>query len=266
MRFDVLTLFPELFTGFVNESIVKRAIERGLIEIHLWNFREWSKDKHQKVDDRPYGGGSGMVIKPEPVFDAVADIQAKAATPGRLVLLTPQGRPFTQEWARELAQERRLLLLCGRYEGFDERVRLGLNPTELSVGDYVTCGGEAPAMIVMEAVMRLIPGVLGDEYSPVEESFGLWGLLEYPQYTRPRVYRGMAVPEVLLSGDHAAIERWRREQAVWRTLQRRPDLIERLLADPECPQELRRLIERVKREQSRRQKESGHDTAGNTGR
>ena len=249
MRIDVLTLFPEIFSGFVRESILKLAIERGLIELRLWNIRDWSREKHQKIDDRPYGGGPGMVIKPEPVFEAVEAIQGMASPPARLLLLTPQGRPFTQEWAEELAQEPRLLLLCGRYEGFDERIRLGLQPEELSVGDYVTCGGEAPAMIVIEAVMRLVPGVLGDEHSPDEESFGRWGLLEYPHYTRPRVYRGMAVPEVLLSGDHAAIARWRLEQAVRRTLQRRPDLIDRLLQRPDCPQEIRNTVLRLRAEQ-----------------
>ncbi len=269
MRIDVLTLFPEIFTGFLNESILKLAIQRGLIELNVWNFRDWSRDKHHKVDDRPYGGGPGMVIKPEPVFEAVEAVQAMAEPPGRLLLLTPQGRPFTQEWAEELAREPRLLLLCGRYEGFDERIRIGLRPEELSIGDYVTCGGEAPAMVVIEAVMRLIPGALGDEYSPAEESFGRWGLLEYPHYTRPRVYRGMAVPEVLLSGDHAAIARWRLEQAVRRTMERRPDLIEKALRRPDCPPAVRQMIRQLQREHQQltrndaATKEAGDDSEGN---
>ncbi len=267
MRIDVLTLFPEIFSGFLSESILKLAIQRGLIELNVWNIRDWSQDKHGKVDDRPYGGGPGMVIKPQPVFDAVEAVQAMARPPGRLILLTPQGRPFTQEWAEALAQEQRLVLLCGRYEGFDERIRIGLQPEELSVGDYVTCGGEAPAMVVIESVMRLIPGVLGDAYSPAEESFGRWGLLEYPHYTRPRVYRGMAVPDVLLSGDHAAIARWRLEQAVRRTMQRRPDLIEKAIQRPDCPPEVREVITRLRAQRPDQErsatKETVDDSEGN---
>jgi tRNA (guanine37-N1)-methyltransferase len=242
MRIDVLTLFPEIFSGFRSESILKRAIDRGVIEFYVWNFRDWSTDKHRKVDDRPYGGGPGMVIRPEPVFAAVEAVQRLAEPPGKLILLSPRGRRFSQQWAAELAREPRLILLCGRYEGFDERIRLGLKPEELSIGDYVTCGGEVPAMVVIETLVRLVPGALGDVDSPREESFSDWGLLEYPQYTRPREYRGMRVPEVLLSGDHAAIEWWRLQQALRITQERRPDLLEAIQREGK----LRAVQERLK--------------------
>jgi len=223
----VLTLFPEIFSGYLGSSIPKLAIERGLIRVYLWNIRDWSKDKHHKVDDRPYGGGPGMVLKCEPVFDCVEAVQ-KEDEPGRLIMLTPQGRPLDQKLVEELAAERRLIFLCGRYEGFDERIRVGLKPTEISIGDYVTTGGEVPAMVVMDAAIRLIPGALGDEGSAKEDSFELAGLIEYPQYTRPRVFRGMAVPEILLSGDHERIAAWRLQQAIERTKERRPDLWEKV--------------------------------------
>lgn len=219
MRIDVLTLFPEVFAGFAAESILKRALQRGLVELHLWNFRDWSRDKHHKVDDRPFGGGPGMVLCCEPVVACVEDVQAKAA-PGKLVLLSPQGRRFDHARAVDLAGVPRLLLLCGRYEGFDERIRVTLQPEELSIGDFVTTGGEVPAMAVIEAVTRLIPGVLGDEESARQDSFAD-GLLEYPQYTRPREFRGMRVPDVLLRGDHAEIARWRRRHALIRTRERK---------------------------------------------
>jgi len=214
MRFDVLTLFPEIFSGYLTQSLLKLAIDRGLVSIHLWNIRDWSPDaKHHKVDDRPFGGGPGMVLMCEPVVAAVEAVQAKAETPGLVVLLTPQGRRLTHAVAQELAQQRRLLLLCGRYEGFDERIRDLLSPMELSIGDFVCNGGEVPAMVVIDTVIRFVPGVLGDEESVVEETHAEPGLVEYPQYTRPRVYRGLEVPEILLSGNHQAIEAWRREQA-----------------------------------------------------
>ncbi|MFL5343075.1 MAG: tRNA (guanosine(37)-N1)-methyltransferase TrmD [Gemmataceae bacterium] len=216
-RFDVLTLFPEVFDGFLGQSILKLAQQRGLVQVHRWNLRDWSPDpKHKKVDDRPFGGGPGMVLMPEPVFAAVEAVQA-LADPGLLVMLTPAGERLTQPVVAELATHSRLLLLCGRYEGFDERIRLGLKPREISVGDFVCNGGEVPAMLVIEAVMRLIPGALGDEGSVLEESHAIPGLLEYPHYTRPREFRGMEVPEVLLSGNHGAIARWRREQAAQRS-------------------------------------------------
>jgi tRNA (guanine37-N1)-methyltransferase len=213
MRFDVLTLFPEIFQGYLSQSILKLALERGLVEIHLWNLRDWAKGKHKSVDDRPFGGGPGMVIMPEPVFAAVEAVKPLAKAPGELVLLTPAGERLTQAVVRDLAGQRRLLLLCGRYEGFDERIRLGLRPREISIGDFVCNGGEVPAMVVIDTVVRYVPGVLGDADSVMEESHSDPGRLEYPQYTRPRVFRDMAVPAVLLSGDHQAVARWRREQS-----------------------------------------------------
>src|SRR6516225_9744528 len=213
MRFDVLTLFPEIFAGYLTQSLLKLAIDQGLVEINLWNIRDWAEGKHHSVDDRPFGGGPGMVIMPGPVFDAVEAVQAKAAEPGQLILLTPAGERLTQQLVQDLAAQRRLLLLCGRYEGFDERIREGLRPREISVGDFVCNGGEVPAMVVIDTVIRYIPGVLGDPESVTEESHSEEGRLEYPQYTRPRSFRGMEVPEILLSGNHQAIARWRREQS-----------------------------------------------------
>ena len=213
IRFDVLTLFPDLFQGYLSQSLLKLAIQRGLVQIHLWNIRDWATDRHQKVDDRPFGGGPGMVLMPEPVMDCVEAVQAKAEPPGRVVMLTPAGRRLTQPLVEELAVHPRLLLLCGRYEGFDDRIRQLLDPIEVSVGDFVCNGGEVPAMVVIDTVIRLIPGVLGDEASAADESHSTPGRIEYPQYTRPRVYRGLAVPDVLLSGDHGAIAKWRAEQS-----------------------------------------------------
>jgi tRNA (guanine37-N1)-methyltransferase len=220
MRFDVLTLFPEIFQGYLGQSLLKLAIQQGLVEIHLWNIRDWARGKHRSVDDRPFGGGPGMVIMPEPVFDSVEAVQRQGPAPGDLVLLTPAGERLTQPLVRDLAGRGRLLLLCGRYEGFDERVRLGLRPQEISVGDFVCNGGEVPAMVVIDTVIRYVPGVLGDPESVTEESHSDRGRVEYPQYTRPRVFRGMAVPDVLLSGNHQAIARWRREQSEARSRQR----------------------------------------------
>jgi tRNA (guanine37-N1)-methyltransferase len=213
MRFDVLTLFPDLLQGYLTQSLLKLALEKGLVEIHLWNIRDWATGKHKTVDDRPFGGGPGMVIMPEPVYAGVEAVQQQAPEPGQLVMLTPAGRRLDQVLVRELANYRRLLLLCGRYEGFDERIRLGLKPLEVSIGDFICNGGEVPAMVVIDTVIRYVPGVLGDETSALEESHSEPGRLEYPQYTRPRVFRGMEVPEILLSGNHPAIARWRREQS-----------------------------------------------------
>jgi tRNA (guanine37-N1)-methyltransferase len=213
MRFDVVTLFPEIFQGYLTQSLLKLALDKGLVEIHLWNIRDWAKGKHHPVDDRPFGGGPGMVIMPEPVFEAVEAIRRLAPEAGRLVMLTPAGERLTQTVVKDLAGCKRLLLLCGRYEGFDERIRQGFRPREISIGDFVCNGGEVPAMVVIDTVVRYVPGVLGDPDSVTEESHSEKGRLEYPQYTRPRVFRGMAVPEILLSGDHAAIARWRRAQS-----------------------------------------------------
>src|SRR5689334_13598476 len=213
MRFEVLSLFPEMFQGSLTQSLLKLAIQNGLVEIHLWNIRDWAQGKHRSVDDRPFGGGPGMVIMPEPVYAAVEAVRKEAAEPGELVLLTPAGERLTQPVVKELASLRRLILLCGRYEGFDERIRLGLRPREVSIGDFVCNGGEVPAMVVIDTVVRYVPGVLGDADSVKEESHSEAGRLEYPQYTRPRVFRGMTVPDVLLSGDHGAVARWRREQS-----------------------------------------------------
>jgi tRNA (guanine37-N1)-methyltransferase len=211
LRVDLLTLFPALFDGFLGESILKRAIERGLVEVRRWDIRDWAEGKHRQVDDRPFGGGPGMVLMAPPTVAAVEAVRSETSPPGRLIALTPQGRRLDQAWVAELAREPRLILLCGRYEGFDERILEILDPELLSVGDYVLSGGEVAAMVVVDAVMRLVPGVLGDAESAVDESFGPEGGLEYPQYTRPRVYRDRAVPDILLSGDHNEIARWRRE-------------------------------------------------------
>ena len=223
-RLDVLTLFPNLFEGFLSESILKRAIERGLIEVHRWNIRDWAEGKHKQVDDRPFGGGPGMVLMAAPVVSAVEAVQSEGNGPGRLIFMTPQGRTLDQAWVRELALEPRLVLVCGRYEGFDERAFDLLKPETLSIGDYVLSGGEVPAMVVIDAVMRLIPGVLGHAESARDDSFGPGKGLEHPHYTRPRVFRGLAVPELLLNGDHAAIAGRRHQEAQARTAQRRNDL------------------------------------------
>ena len=217
MRFDVLTLFPEIFQGYLTQSILKLALDKKLVEINLWNLRDWAKGKHHQVDDRPFGGGPGMVIMPEPVYACVEAVQAQAPEPGQIILLTPAGERLTQSVVKDLATRQRLLLLCGRYEGFDERIRLGLRPRELSIGDFVCNGGEVPAMVVIDTVVRYVPGVLGDPESVTEESHSEEGRLEYPQYTRPRVFRGMEVPEILLSGNHPAVARWRLEQSLARS-------------------------------------------------
>lgn len=221
MKIDVVTLFPSMFTGPLDESIIKRARKKGLVEINIHNLRDFAHDKHKTVDDRPFGGGPGMLLKPEPIFEAVERLAGEKT---RVILLSPIGRIFNQSIARELAKCEHLLLICGAYEGFDERVREYLAHDELSIGDYILTNGALPAMVIIDAVVRLVPGVLGDEQSPLDESF-MSGLLEYPQYTRPAEFRGMRVPEVLLSGNHEEIAKWRAEQARLRTLQRRPDLL-----------------------------------------
>jgi tRNA (guanine37-N1)-methyltransferase len=223
MRFDIFTLFPEVCEPYLQTSILQKARQRGLVEINLYNIRDWTSDRHHVTDDEPYGGGGGMVMKPEPIFAAVEGVLGTPpACP--VILLTPQGRLFTQAVAQELAHSPRLALLCGRYEGVDERVRQHLVSDEISIGDYVLTGGELPALVLVDAVARTLPGVLGDPMGARDDSHAM-GLLEYPHYTRPPEFRGWGVPEALLSGDHARIARWRREQALLRTWQRRPDLL-----------------------------------------
>jgi tRNA (guanine37-N1)-methyltransferase len=233
MRFDVFTLFPEVFEPYLKASIMQRAIRRGLVSIELHNIRDWATDKHHVTDDEPYGGGGGMVMKPEPIFAAVEDVLG-APPDCPVILLSPQGRLFNHRVAMELAAPAlgppedanvpRLALLCGRYEGVDDRVREHLVTAEISIGDYVLSGGELPALVILDAVIRLIPGVLGDPEGPWDDSHAS-GLLEYPHYTRPPEFRGWSVPEILRSGDHAKVARWRREQALKRTWERRPDLL-----------------------------------------
>lgn len=223
LRIDILTLFPEMFQPVLGTSIPKRAADKGLVSYHLTNVRDFATDAHKSVDDRPFGGGPGMVMMCPVVFDAVAAAEAQDPRPARRILLSPQGRVFDQRLAEELAREQRLLLIAGHYEGFDERIIEGLRPMEVSIGDYVLSGGELAAMVVIDAVVRLLPGVLGHQDGAADETFAD-GLLEFPQYTRPREFRGMTIPEVLLGGNHAAIAKWRLQQRKERTRQRRPDL------------------------------------------
>jgi tRNA (guanine37-N1)-methyltransferase len=242
VRIDILTLFPQMFHSPFSTGIFQRAVDRKLVEVRLHNIRDWTHDKHRTVDDYPYGGGVGMVLKPEPIFEAVESVKSDiGAERLPVILLTPQGRLFSQQIAGELSREKHLILICGRYEGVDGRVSQHLVTDELSIGDYVLGGGELAAMVVVDAVVRLLPGVLGAEASPGDDSHSS-GLLEYPHYTRPAVYRGWSVPEALLSGNHAQIARWRREQAIRRTLRRRPELLDKA----ELSAEERRLVDRLK--------------------
>jgi tRNA (guanine37-N1)-methyltransferase len=229
LRIDILTLFPEMFGPILGTSIPKRAAERGLVSYHLTQIRDFATDAHKSVDDRPFGGGPGMVMLCQTLFDAVEFVEKQDPRPATRILLSPQGRLFNQELARELSDKERLLLIAGHYEGFDERIVEGLSPMELSIGDYVLSGGELAAMVVIDAVVRLLPGAIGHEQGAEDETFAD-GLLEYPQYTRPREFRGMAVPDMLLSGNHSAIAKWRLEQRKLRTQQRRPDLWQAWLA------------------------------------
>ena len=224
MRIDYLTLFPEMFEGVLNHSILKRAQDKGMLAVNTVNFRDYAENKHNQVDDYPFGGGQGMVLKPEPIFNALESLQQTPET--RVILMCPQGEPFTQEKAQELSEAEHLVFICGHYEGYDERIREHLVTDEISIGDYVLTGGELPAMTMTDAIVRLIPGVLGNQQSHEDDSFQD-GLLEFPQYTRPREYRGMNVPEVLLSGNHARIDAWRREQKLLRTYRNRPDLLDK---------------------------------------
>lgn len=278
MRIDVLTLFPEMFDGVFGASILGKARDKGIVQLSAVNFRQYSTNKHGQVDDTPYGGGGGMVLKPEPIFDAVEDLLRKreaetvsletadqaaesepnlneaddlaageqrgsSASRPRIVLLCPQGETFTQKKAEEFAREEHLIFICGHYEGYDERIRTGLVTDEISIGDYVLTGGELPAMVMIDSTVRLLPGVLGNENSAVTDSFST-GLLEYPHYTRPTEYRGMKVPDILLSGHHANIEAWRRRESLRRTLERRPDLLKRM----ELTKQESKWVEELKRE------------------
>lgn len=227
MRIDILTLFPEMFESPLSCSIIKRAQDNGIIDIALTDIRDFSRDSYRKVDDKPYGGGPGMVMMPGPVFDCFEHVRKLSDEKGRVLLFTPQGQKFDQAKALELSSEKRLILIAGKYEGFDERIRTGLGAEQISIGDYVLSGGELAAMVIIDAVVRLLEGALGDEDSAKNDSFSE-GLLEYPQYTRPEVFRGMKVPEILLSGDHAKIAEWRRRQALERTKKWRPDLLKQI--------------------------------------
>lgn len=220
MRIDILTLFPSMFDGFLNESIIKRAREKGQVEINIVNFRDYSLDPHHKVDDTPYGGGAGMVLTPQPIMDAVDDLKTENS---KVILMTPDGKRYNQEMAYDLSSEKHLIIICGHYEGFDDRIR-SIVDIELSIGDYVLTGGEIPSMVITDSITRLLDGVIEKE-SHLNDSFNN-NLLDYPTYTKPRVYRGMEVPEVLLSGNHAEIEKYRQEEALKRTKERRPDLLE----------------------------------------
>ena len=253
MRVDILTLFPEMFPSMVSVGIIKRAVEREMVSINTHNIRDYTHDKHHTVDDYVYGGGAGMILKPEPIFEAVESIapdnyRKDGCSKGNgksdmapIILLTPQGRLFSQRIALELSGYERMILICGHYEGIDERVHRHLVTDEISIGDYVLTGGELAAMVVVDAVVRLLPGVLGSEASALDDSHSS-GLLEYPQYTRPAIYRGWEVPPVLLSGNHSQIARWRREQAIQRTLERRPELLSEAAL---CPDD-RQLVDRLK--------------------
>lgn len=246
MRFDVITIFPEIFNAYLNESILKRAAERNIIEVKVHDLRDFTTDRHRTVDDYPYGGGQGMVMKPEPFFSAVEHIKSDGI-PRRVVMLTPHGKTFSQDMAFSMSgQNQNMILICGRYEAIDERVK-SLVDEEISIGDYILTGGELPALVIIDGIVRLIPGVLGDERSAEEESFACGGILEYPHYTRPSDFRGLKVPEVLLSGNHRAISQWRRKEALRLTIVRRPDLMQRIpLKDEDY-----KLVSEIKEEEKK---------------
>ncbi|MED1798420.1 tRNA (guanosine(37)-N1)-methyltransferase TrmD [Brevibacillus porteri] len=241
MRIDIFTLFPEMFTGVLSSSILGKASEKELVDFHVTNFRDFSESKHGTVDDTPYGGGGGMVLKPEPLFRAVEALSGEKKT--RVILMCPQGVPYQQKLAEELAQEEHLVFICGHYEGYDERIREHLVTDEISIGDYVLTGGELAAMVVIDSVVRLQPGALGNQTSAVEDSFST-GLLEYPHYTRPAEFRGWKVPDVLLSGHHANIESWRLKESLRRTKARRPDLLEKIA----LTNEMKKLLAELEQE------------------
>lgn len=242
MKIDVLSLFPSMFDGVFGESILKKAQEKNVVELNVVNFREYSTNKHQNVDDYPYGGGAGMVLTPQPIFDAVEKLTETAEKP-RVVLLCPQGERYTQAKAEELAAEEHLIFICGHYEGYDERIREQLVTDEISIGDYVLTGGELGAMVVIDSVVRLLPDVLGNNHSAVQDSHST-GLLEHPHYTRPADFRGLTVPEVLMSGNHKKIEQWRQKESLKRTLLRRPDMLEKM----ELTEEQKKLVAQLKKE------------------
>ena len=228
MRFDILTLFPEMFPGYTGQSILNKSIERGLVEVHVHNMRDWAKGRHHKIDDTPYGGGSGMILMVEPVVNCVRDVQAMGDQPGTVIVTTPQGQRLNQPMVEELALNQRMILLCGRYEGFDQRVIDILQPLEISIGDYILNGGEVASMVLVDSLVRMVPGVLGDERSSWDDSFSRGNrMLEYPQYTRPRDYEGYKVPEILVSGDPKKIHDWQKSEALKKTMQVRPDLLEK---------------------------------------
>nr|WP_304215671.1 tRNA (guanosine(37)-N1)-methyltransferase TrmD [Fredinandcohnia onubensis] len=231
MKIDILTLFPNMFNGILGESILKKAQEKEKVSFRVVNFREYADNKHQKVDDYPYGGGAGMVLMPQPIFDAVEDLTTQTESKPKVILLCPQGERFTQQKAEQLAKEDHLIFICGHYEGYDERIRENLSTEEISIGDFVLTGGELAAMVISDSVVRLLPGVLGNEDSPVLDSHST-GLLEHPHYTRPADFRGMTVPDVLLSGNHMHIEEWREKESLRRTYNRRPDLLESYKLSP----------------------------------
>jgi tRNA (guanine37-N1)-methyltransferase len=251
MQFEVFTLLPEVFPSYLETSIIKRARERGLINVRVYNIRDYTRDKHHTTDDTPYGGGGGMVMKPEPIFEAVESVLGLNAEPAPLepesnipiILLTPQGRVFNQSIAQELSQHSRIILLCGRYEGVDERIREHLVTDEISIGDYVLTGGELPALILIDAISRFLPDVLGDPTGAQDDSHAM-GLLEYPHYTRPPEFRGWKIPDVLLTGAHVKIDKWRREQALLRTLKKRPDMLEKA----DLTKEDKKFLEKLKSE------------------
>jgi len=233
MRFDVLTLFPDIFAGYLTQSLLAKAIEKSLVNIELHNLRDWTASPHHKIDDRPFGGGPGMIMMVEPVTKCVREIQSDGNGSAHLVMLTPQGRPLNQRVIEELSAKPRIVMLCGRYEGFDQRVSDILQPDEISIGDFILNGGEVASMVLIDSLIRMVPGVLGDENSSVEDSFSRGNRrLEYPQYTRPREFEGFEVPEILLGGNHEAIRKWREEQSLIRTRQRRADLLEDTSGDP----------------------------------
>lgn len=240
MKISILSLFPEMFEGVLHTSILKKAQENEAVSFSVTDFRNYSENKHHKVDDYPYGGGAGMVLKPEPLFNAVEAVTEGADKPPRVILMCPQGERFTQAKAEELASEENLVFICGHYEGYDERIREHLVTDELSIGDFVLTGGEIASMAIIDSVVRLLPGVLGNNVSSVEDSFST-GLLEHPHYTRPATYKGLTVPDVLLSGNHGEIDKWRMEQSLKRTLERRPDLLEKISLTPEQEKMLKRL-------------------------